>query len=145
MRVGFTAAREGLSLCQKHALASLLRASGATEFHHGCCVGGDAWGHACALALGIPIHGHPAAHPLRDTTLAGFAVLHEPLPPLVRNARIAACDLVIAAPLLPEDLAPRSGTWHTVRLARAAGVPVEVLQRYRDGWTAAQFRREPRG
>lgn len=140
MIVGFTGSREGMTLCQKHALVSLLRSLGVTQFHHGCCVGADVQAHAYARALGLQIHGHPGfdvGHPMR-AELDGFAVLHETWPPLVRNGYIVvACDVLIAAPLQPEHSPPaqRSGTWATIRRARKIGKRVEVLQRYRDGWS----------
>lgn len=49
--------------------------------------------------------------------------------PLARNRRIvAAVDVLIAAPETDrEEL--RSGTWATIRYARAAGKPVVMLSR----------------
>jgi hypothetical protein len=49
-------------------------------------------------------------------------------PPLDRNRDIVAdCSRLIACPRGPERSYPRSGTWATVRYARAAGKPVTII------------------
>jgi hypothetical protein len=45
MRVGFTGTREGMTDPQRRAFIAWATVAGATEFHHGCCIGADydAW------------------------------------------------------------------------------------------------------
>lgn len=135
MIIGFTGTREGMSLRQKMALVALLRDLRPSAMHHGDCIGADAQAHLLASMLAIPLYLHPAAgkgedgmHVLCARSLA-YASRAEPLPPLARNALIVvACDVLIAAPLTDTE-EMRSGTWHTVRLAREAGKRVEILGR----------------
>ena len=45
-----------------------------------------------------------------------------------RNERIVACsDLLVACPRDTPARSPRSGTWQTVRMARAAGLETFVV------------------
>lgn len=76
----------------------------------------------------------PAADAYRDPNWTWACTRHEqlapsPYPYRARNARIVALsDLLLAFPMREEahSTQRRSGTWQTVRLARAAGVPVHV-------------------
>jgi hypothetical protein len=44
-----------------------------------------------------------------------------------RNEKILEyTDVLIALPLHPEEEQPRSGTWMTIRMAKKAGIPVEI-------------------
>jgi len=47
---------------------------------------------------------------------------------MARNRDIvAASDALLAAPEGPEASYPRSGTWATVRMARRAGLPIQIV------------------
>lgn len=118
--LGFTGTRRGLMTRQTAELQALLlrlRQRGATEFHHGDCVGADAAAHDIAKGLGYRVVIHP---PLNDAARAykhGDDV-RAPAPYLERNRMIVrACDALIAAPAQREEQR-RSGTWATVRFAR---------------------------
>lgn len=115
--VGFTGTREGMTFEQRDRVARMLNdavAAGATHFHHGCAVGADTEAAKIAAGLGLQIVEHPAGDD-----------------PLARNREIvAAVDWLVAAPAQLREVR-RSGTWATVRYARAAKVPVAIA--YRDG------------
>jgi len=61
----------------------------------------------------------------------GFEILEAPLsrhPYRPRNIMLVQfCDKLVAVPEGPEHAFRRSGTWMTVRIARAHSTPVEVL------------------
>jgi hypothetical protein len=110
-----------MSPAQRATVAHLLRgaaANGATAFHHGCAVGADTEAAAIATEVGLL----PVEHP------AGNA-------PLQRNREIvAASDYLVAAPSQMREVL-RSGSWATVRYARAARIPIAIA--YPDGTVVA--------
>lgn len=112
--IGFTGTRRGMTPLQREMVASLLRgavADGATAFHHGCAVGADTEAAGIAVKVGLV----PVEHPAGDA-------------PLKRNREIvAASDYLVAAPFQSREVL-RSGSWATVRYARAAGIPIAIVQ-----------------
>ena len=116
MTFGFTGTSRGMASRQRKAVRQLLW--NVTEIHLGDCVGADAEAYEEAVALGIPIVGHPPS----DGKLRAFLTYddeREPKPYLIRNKDIVTegVDGLIAAPRgFVEEL--RSGTWATVRAAR---------------------------
>lgn len=133
MRIGFTGARDGMTLAQRAALVELLRSLEPSSFAHGDCVGADAQSHDIVLAE-LPlchIHIYP---PDKDEArafkgLAGGALIREypPAPYLKRNhAIVDSCDLLIAAPRTAAEQL-RSGTWATIRYARKRGTKVSII------------------
>jgi len=129
-RVGFTGTQEGMSQRQKRLLRIELR--GATEFHHGDCIGADAEADAIARSMGIAIYIHPPADESKrafcpDPTPHGR--VYPPEPYLERNRVIVNdTDELIAAPRLNQEEV-RSGTWSTVRYARQKERPITLLAR----------------
>lgn len=134
--IGFTGTRGRLTEAQEESLretfAALSRAGGGdTVLHHGDCVGADVFAHAVAWFSGYRIVAHPPTDekhraPSGETGDANFR--HPPKPYMERNEDIVAeSDVLVAAPSVSELASPRSGTWATVRRARAAGVPVRVV------------------
>ena len=126
MVIGFTGTRNGMSAAQRRqfgdVIAWLIRACEARlepiSFHHGAAPGADT--EAAEIAAAAPyvqiikVVPHPAG---RD--------------PLARNRDIARlCSLLIAAPDRDQE-EQRSGTWATIRYARAEGRPVVMLSRGR--------------
>ena len=113
MNIGFTGSRYGMSKAQREQFAWLMLRLKTNTFHHGAAVGADTQAAAFVRKNpGIEIVAHPASDD-----------------PLKRNREIvAACDVLIAAPLTDKEEL-RSGTWATVRYARAAGKPVVMLSR----------------
>lgn len=128
MRVGVTATRNGATGRQLSILRAHLISIGATEMHHGDCIGGDADAHMVGRLLDLRIVGHL---PERDHARAhcDFDETREPLPYLERNRNIIRdTELLIAMPEGPERL--RSGTWSTVRWARRLGLNRLVIMPY---------------
>lgn len=125
MKVGTTGSRNPRPdrVCQR--FKRLLIEWGATELHHGDCIGWDQQAHRVAVDLGLKT----VAHPPNVETLRAFCEADEirpALPYLERNERIiTSTDKIIAAPDGPEKL--RSGTWSTVRKAKSLGVKGVII------------------
>jgi len=130
---GFTGTRGGLKVAQADALREVLQ--GVTRLHHGDCVGADAEAYAMARQQGTPTEGHPPSnYGLRAFTMNDRD--HLPAPYLVRNRAIVdATDELIACPgKMQENV--RSGTWATIRHARATGKPITII------WPTGEVRLE---
>lgn len=143
MIVGFTGTQDGLPAVQAEALEALLVAwrpqphRDVDEFHHGDCVGADAQAHAIARRLGWRIVGHPPCDP-RKRAFCDFDEERAPAPYLVRNAAIViAVEAMIATPRQAVEQR-RSGTWSTIRRARAMNRAIAIVLpngEYRtEGW-----------
>lgn len=117
MTLGFTGTQSGMAPRQRKAVRQLLW--NVKELHLGDCVGADAEAYEEALLLGIPTIGHPPTNGRRRAFL-DYNEEREPKPYLERNRDIAAdgVDGLIAAPDGWVET-QRSGTWATVRYARA--------------------------
>lgn len=118
MIVSFTGTRQGMSTAQKRQLQYVLYGlRTVTQFHHGAAEGADREAAAfAATALKV------VAHPAGDD-------------PLARNRELVnICDVLIAAPRTDEEEL-RSGTWATIRYARAVGKPIIMLSRGKEQLT----------
>ncbi len=106
-----------------------LRLVGATKFTHGCCIGADEQAAAYARFYGyrvIGAPGFPEGHAKRSTHVHLNHVTFAVRAPLDRNTLIINnASVMIAAPRTIKQL-PRSGTWATIRRARAAGKPLVI-------------------
>jgi hypothetical protein len=136
-RTGFTATREGLTTPQVRGLAGVMAALDCV-WHHGDCIGGDAASHVLALALRLPVELHPAAVPPHLRAFCrGATVVHPVKPPLERNTDIVTItSRLVACPsgMVEEE---RSGTWSTVRKARARRKLVTIV--WPDGSITHEF------
>jgi hypothetical protein len=98
---------------------------GATELHHGDCVGSDKAAHEVARQLNLRI----VIHPPVNGALRAYCVGDELRPEydyLDRNRHIVEdTDWLIALPDGPERA--RSGTWSTVRYADRLAKPKSVF------------------
>jgi hypothetical protein len=131
VRVGFTGTRRGLTIVQQNVLRAELAHLHPQLLVHGACIGADNEADQIAVELGIPRLVYPSTARTRilDSVLQARAALTilNPLPPLVRDKLIvAASEVVIACPWQYTEQR-RSGTWATVRYARAAGRPVIII------------------
>jgi hypothetical protein len=136
MIVGFTGTRKGMNERQLNQLALMLiclhtgRPGARNEFHFGGARGADLEARAAAVEHAFEIVWHPCPGVVADEQTAGEH-WRKVLPPLVRNQRIVdAVSVLLAAPHTDKE-ALRSGTWATIRYARAKGIPVVMLTR---GW-----------
>lgn len=130
MIVGFTGTRAGMTESQRGALERFLRAWYVMAFVHGDCIGSDAQADAVARVLNI-------ARVLRPCNIDrmrahcekhGGHVLkvYTPEHPLARNEKIVSdAHVMLATPNGPEEV--RSGTWMTIRRARAAKKHIVIL------------------
>jgi len=108
-------------------LISLQRTVGdELEVHHGCCVGVDAQCNKIAVRHGVRTVGHP---PENNSKMAVGLELRDTRPPapyLVRDKHIVEETIhLIAIPAGYVELV-RSGTWATVRMARAHSAAKQV-------------------
>lgn len=132
LHIEFTGTRRGMTQSQLDVVVRLVRDSGASYAHHGCCVGADQQFHIVARAAGIWIVGHPGPGwpngPLCARVICDEVC--ESAPYGIRNRAIVDAasyseenlrshGVVIAAPY--EDTPqPRGGTWSTILMALRA-------------------------
>lgn len=129
-RVGVTATRHGLAPVQlaraRLYLFSWRYQHGAREFHHGDCLGGDVAAAELARSYGFRI----VAHPPTNGALRAFLPADETMPVaeyLARNRLIVDTVNVLLALPNAETEERRSGTWATIRMARATFLPLIIV------------------
>lgn len=146
MKVGFTGSQNGMSTAQLHTLRdwTIDAIDEIEEWHHGCCVGADTQSFLQTYEIFRELltddelremfHFHPPTNTDKASDLRQFlGTWHDPRPYLVRNREIVDdTDVLIAAPGRDEE-AIRSGTWSTIRYARALERDVRQLRR-KGGW-----------
>lgn len=129
MKIGVTATQHGLTEWQKAEYRRYLIGLGATEVHHGDCIGGDSDIHDIARELNLRIVIHPPTDPKKRAFRHGDEE-RQPQPYHVRNRNIVdETDALLAGPYGMQEVT-RSGTWATVRYARTPHPfhkPVEVI------------------
>jgi len=104
-----------------------LKKEGATEFHHGDCVGCDETAHYIAMEIGYTIIIHPPQDTKHRAHCVGAKAVLQPKGFLYRNKDIVyASDILIATPETTQEQL-RSGTWATIRYAKAANRQVIVI------------------
>lgn len=134
MIIGFTGTTQGMSFEQKNSTFDLFEKlrleKGAVSLHHGVCIGADAQAHNLWKSLGGTTVGHPGhdksnRSPKRANVSCDAGFPSKPY--LDRNLDIIiACDLLVATPQTTEEEV-RSGTWFTIRRAKAAGKRVIIV------------------
>lgn len=126
--VGFSGTRHGMTQAQARAVLALLEELGATEVHHGDCVGADAEVNTLALLVGARRVGHPPV----NARYRAYCVVEEDRPPeafLIRDQDIVNdSPAMIFAPFEDAEQ-PRGGTWATVRMARQASRRRAIVNR----------------
>lgn len=129
--IGFTGTREGMTQIQYQTVKRLVQTQGMSIFHLGDCLGADKEMLDIVRYYGRRAIGHPPDNPkLRYFGVYDFA--HPPRPYLLRNRDIVdASESLIAAPATLTERYRGSGTWSTIRYARAQGIPVTIV--YRNG------------
>ena len=129
--VGFTGTQTGMTAEQKAELEGHLRgwllAGYWVEFHHGDCVGADAEAAEIARELGCWVVGHPPSDPKKRAFFKSDEE-RKPRPYLARNHDIVdQSEVVYAAPRSRIEQYRGSGTWATVRYAKAWSKPLVML------------------
>ena len=139
MNIGFTGTRDGMTEAQKKSVKYLLETNRPECVIHGDCVGADADFDRIAASLNIDRYIFPSnindlrAHCEKLGAKSIFENhVNEPMPPLIRNGSIVQnADLIIACPKETKEIT-RSGTWSTIRKARAVHAHVFII--YPDGF-----------
>lgn len=124
--VGITASRVGLTAQQLGVATNLVL--GHDAVHHGDCLGGDADIHH--LVRQISSSTLIVVHPPKDEKYRAYCEgdeIVEALDYRERNQAIVdACDFIIGFPHTMVEIR-RSGTWMTIRMARAAKIPGVIV------------------
>jgi len=131
IEIGFTGTRQGMTIAQHTALAKIMlcyyKMSGEFRWHHGVCVGSDKQCHDLAEVFDFKIWDHPPENTKFGADCKNFQEISTPKPYIARNHDIVdATDILIATPLQLNEIT-RSGTWATVRYAKAFGKRVVVI------------------
>ena len=131
IHIGFTGTQRGMTDAQGERVLELLHHR---DFyaHHGCCVGAnehfDLIARRCPHLRGLVFH--PCNLPNKQFKFAREILRDAVRPikdPLARNRDIVAeCAAIIATPK-EAQMQMRSGTWSTIRYARAAGKPLAIV------------------
>lgn len=102
------------------------------EFHHGCCIGWDEEAHNIIVEMygdKVLIVGHPPLNTIKmaKKLTAPRMIMRKPKEYLVRDKQMAIeGDILVACPKQLEEVI-RSGTWATVRYAKALKKIVYVI------------------
>lgn len=125
---GFTGTQAGMTPAQRAAVREIV--AGATEAHHGDCVGADEQFHSICRGLGIPVVLHPPDNGAKRAFCKGAIRAERVKPYLERDRDIVrvTSELVATPKEMREPTAIRAGgTWFTIRYAWARGSPVRVV------------------
>ena len=134
MKIGFTGARKGMTIAQQIFVEDLLVKYLPEEVHHGDCVGADAQFDEISKNLKIRRVIHPPDKAIYRAFCRGEVILPEK-PYLVRNHDIVnAVEVLLACPAGTQEFR-QSGTWATVRYARAHVPLPKVVIVFPDGVT----------
>lgn len=123
---GFTGTQQGMTSSQESTLSLLLPRFHVRVLHLGDCLGADDEAHIIAHRLGLRTIGHPPT--IADRRAFCTYAEERPAAPYLERNRVIVDEsaVLIAAPkgYVEEQ---RSGTWYTVRWARASKKPVVVI------------------
>jgi hypothetical protein len=128
--IGFTGTRNGMTNAQKVTVTQLLQELDAALVGHGDCVGADHEFDEIARFLEIRRVIFPSniesmrAH----CELRGATQITEPMKPLVRNGWIVGASVALIATPKEYQEELRSGTWSTIRRARAAKLTLYLVK-----------------
>lgn len=139
--IGFTGTRDGMSIGQKLGLSELLarfknnlKPEDHFEFHHGNCVGADAEFDWIVRNHGFEnLHIHPSTHEETQAfCITPGDVVYTAKRPLVRDREMVdVIDYLIATPKNESKEEARSGTWATIRYAKAKkNINIIILPRF---------------
>lgn len=141
-RVGFTGSSRVVHDEQWRAYATLFKTwvdnGWVEEFHHGDCIFADARAHVYAQDLNISTYIHPPKNPVKrafcNALPSGFGpkvTIYPARDFLDRNRDIVRSTDVLCAISDTHSEKLRSGTWATIRAAKAMRKPVYIF--YPDG------------
>lgn len=132
VHIGFTGTRNGMTPEQQTRVSLLLLKLGATDLHHGDCIGADDQADQIGRELGLTIYIHPPDNPkLRawcNKRPTGETWTETPPQPyLKRNRAIVDCSRAMVATPKEGAETTHSGTWSTIRYARVKRRPVHIV------------------
>ena len=112
---------------------------GVGVLHHGDAIGADSFSHQIAVSLGMNIVIHPPVNSrYRAFCNNGSVTILPTKPYLERNLDlIKATEILLVLPTQNQEI-QRSGTWHTVRVARRNNRSVVIF--FPDGRIARENR-----
>lgn len=125
MIFGFTGTQEGMTRAQKTSVRRILHEAAPGDFHHGDCIGADVE----AARMAHPEYVTYAHVPENESKRAFHAsdVIYPGKPYMERNQDIVdVAEALIATPSTTVEKL-RSGTWATVRRARARRIPIYLV------------------
>jgi hypothetical protein len=133
MTIGFTGTQLGMTGRQHQAVEDLIanmvraRPLALREAHHGDCIGADAQFHLIARSYGFGVVLHPCDIEKKRAYCQPYVAECKVKMPLDRNMDIVLeTEVLIATPKEVFER-QRSGTWFTVRCARAFGRPIALV------------------
>ena len=140
--VGFTGSKQGMTNFQEKTVDTLLaelKANGYKYARHGMCVGSDAIFNRLAKLRFYWTIGHPgvdADGQVKHRSTCSVDQLTPEHPFLIRNRHIVdRSHAMLATPGQNREVT-RSGTWATIRYARARRIPLYLI--YPDGHIAQE-------
>lgn len=126
-RYGFTGTRAGMTKRQGETFVRIAPQLDVAEWHHGDCIGSDKQSHDVGLKLHWAIIIHPPESNDHRAFCMKYREIRYPKSYLARNNDIVMeTDRLVATPAeFQEKL--RSGTWATIRYARALSRPLLII------------------
>lgn len=126
--LGFTGTQRGMTRHQARSFRVFIQTIMPDEFHHGDCIGADKDAHEIVklVAPDCVMVGHPPSDPTRRAFCKFDKVMSEK-PYLTRNRAIVKASNVMCATPGEDKEVLRSGTWSTIRNARAAKKRLTII------------------
>jgi hypothetical protein len=138
VKIAVTGTRDGMTIAQWEQLEDFMHPEFilgvGNEFHCGDCVGADTQAYGSVQRwvmsglLRIQTHGWPGKVDPKWKAHNEYDVVHEVLPPMVRNRRMVdLADFVLAGPKEYDEVKIGSGTWGTIRHAQRTGKRLTIV------------------
>lgn len=136
LHIGFTGTSKGMSEHQFRRLTQFMlsisrtHSSASLVLHHGDCIGADAVAHEIAVGFGWDVVKHPSTIAGKRAYCKG-GITWPAKPPLQRNKEIVEVSSILIACPYQRNEVLRSGTWATIRYAKARNR--RVVHIFREG------------
>lgn len=125
---GFTGTQKGMTEEQRAAVSMIARrlSSNFVGWHHGDCIGSDEESFEIVKVIGFKTYAHRGDNEAKQAKTRSD-VIYDPKPNLERNVDIVKVSNVLVATPAGMKEERRSGTWHTIRQARKAGLDIVII------------------
>lgn len=135
IHIGFTGSQHGMSPLARRTLGLVLSDlhnefvfdSPPVCLHHGDCKGSDDIAASYGKLFGYLVHGHPSFLEKKRAFSEANDIIHAPKDPIERNEDIAKVSRILVATPHTFNEIIRSGTWTTIRRARALGREICII------------------